>query len=142
MKYYVVFDTNVLISSLLTKKPGTATGRIVDMITEGIITPVFNQEILDEYRDVLHRKKFSFSDQAIDNLLRMMIQFGQSIEALETEEPFLRDSDDKVFFEVVMAKRGQTDSQKDAYLISGNLKHYPLRPFIVTPAEMLAIILQ
>jgi len=30
MRYYAVFDTNVLISSLLTKKKDTATAQVVD----------------------------------------------------------------------------------------------------------------
>ncbi len=44
------------------------------------------------------------------------------------------DQDDLVFYEVVMEKRDE-----DAYLITGNLRHFPIRTFIVTPAEMLKI---
>ena len=35
-----------------------------------------------------------------------------------------------------MEKRKETD----AYLVTGNLKHFPKEPFIVTPREMLDII--
>ena len=28
----------------------------------------------------------------------------------------------------------------DAYLITGNIKHYPIRSYVVTPKEMLDII--
>lgn len=28
----------------------------------------------------------------------------------------------------------------DAYLITGNIKHFPIKPFVVTPKEMLEII--
>lgn len=45
------------------------------------------------------------------------------------------DMDDLVFYEVVMEKR-----EDDAYLITGNIRHFPERDFIVTPAEMMAII--
>ena len=37
MMYYAVFDTNVLISSLLTKRTDTATARVVDAISSGDI---------------------------------------------------------------------------------------------------------
>ena len=47
----------------------------------------------------------------------------------------LIDMDDLVFYEVVMEKR-----EDDAYLVTGNQKHYPIRDFIVTPAEMLEIL--
>ncbi len=30
----------------------------------------------------------------------------------------------------------------NAYLVTGNQKHYPVRDFIVTPAEMIAILEQ
>ncbi len=62
MRYYAVFDTNVLISSLLTKQTNTATARVVDAISSGDIIPLYNQEILSEYNEVLHREKFSFSE--------------------------------------------------------------------------------
>lgn len=42
---------------------------------------------------------------------------------------------DLVFYEVVMEKRSE-----DAYLITGNIKHFPKREFIVTPAEMMEIL--
>ena len=45
------------------------------------------------------------------------------------------DMDDLVFYEVVIEKR-----EDDAYLITGNIRHFPKRDFIVTPAEMIAII--
>lgn len=40
-----------------------------------------------------------------------------------------------ICYAVVMAKR-----EDDAYLVTGNQKHYPVRPFIVTPAEMMEIL--
>lgn len=30
----------------------------------------------------------------------------------------------------------------DAYLVTGNIKHFPLSPFVVTPREMLTILEQ
>ena len=43
--------------------------------------------------------------------------------------------DDLVFYEVVMEKRND-----DAYLITGNIKHFPERKYIVTPAQMMSIL--
>ena len=42
--------------------------------------------------------------------------------------------DDAVFYEVALSK-------EDAYLVTGNTKHFPKSPIVVTPAEMLDIIL-
>ena len=43
---------------------------------------------------------------------------------------------DVLFYAVLMEKR----KDDEAYLVTGNLKHYPMRTYIVTPREMLDII--
>lgn len=40
-----------------------------------------------------------------------------------------------IFYEVAMEKRDD-----DAYLVTGNQKHYPIRDFIVTPIEMIKLL--
>ena len=134
MRYYAVFDTNVLISSLLTKQTDTATARVVDAISSGDIIPLYNQEILNEYDEVLHRAKFSFSEERIQKILLMIRQFGMAVNPSPTGE-ILMDMDDLVFYEIVMEKR-----KDNAYLITGNIRHFPERDFIVTPSEMMALI--
>ncbi len=47
------------------------------------------------------------------------------------------DPKDAVFYEVVMEKR----KSNDAYLVTGNIKHFPEKHFVVTPREMFDIIL-
>ena len=49
----------------------------------------------------------------------------------------LPDPKDLVFDEFVMAKRDE-----NAYLVTGNGKHFPKKPFVVTPNELLSIIYQ
>lgn len=45
----------------------------------------------------------------------------------------LPDPKDVVFYEVAL-------SVDDSFLVTGNIKHFPNKPFVVTPAEMLQII--
>ena len=40
------------------------------------------------------------------------------------------------FYEVVMEARETTD----AYPVTGNIKHFPVKPYVVTPKEMLEIL--
>ena len=134
MRCYAVFDTNVLISSLLTKRTDTATAKVVDAISSGDIIPLYNQEILSEYNEVLHRKEFSFSEERIQKILLMIRQFGLVVNPSPTGE-ILVDMDDLVFYEIVMEKRDD-----NAYLITGNIRHFPKRDYIVTPSEMIAIL--
>ena len=51
-------------------------------------------------------------------------------------DEYLPDPDDAVFYEIVMEARKDVD----AYLVTGNLKHFPEKAFVVTPKEMMDII--
>lgn len=134
MKCYAVFDTNVLVSSLLTKRTDTATAMVVDAISIGDVIPLYNQEILKEYREVLQRDKFPFSELSVQRILKMIRDFGIEVFPSPTGK-ILPDMTDLVFYEVVMEKRGD-----EAYLITGNTKHFPKEEYIVTPAEMMEIL--
>lgn len=48
----------------------------------------------------------------------------------------LPDPKDRVFYEVVLEER----KAEDAYLVTGNIKHFPIETFVVTPRKMLDII--
>ena len=133
MKYYAVIDTNVIVSSML--KKDSIPGQIVKSISENIITPILNEDILNEYVDVLSRNKFGFQDKEIENLLKIVKSNAIYLERKQSIEDFV-DKDDIVFFEIVMSAR----STMDAYLVTGNMKHYPVRSYIVTPAQMMETI--
>lgn len=111
-------------------------GNIVEFSFNGLIVPVFNDEIIKEYRDVLLRPKFHLSEQIVNDVLDAITENGVYVngEKIDVELP---DPKDRVFYEVVMEKR----REEDAYLVTGNLKHFPVKTFIVTPREMLDIIL-
>ena len=66
---YAVIDTNVLVSALLTHNIGVATAKVLDSVAMGDIVCVYNEDILMEYREVLHRPKFKFPERKIDSLL-------------------------------------------------------------------------
>ena len=136
MNYLVVIDTNVLISALLSKHNDAATVRVLNAVFDGKIIPVFNEEILSEYDNVLHRPKFKFPDASIRVLLDAIKTYGVFTKQLITGE-ILPDPKDLAFYEVVMAKRDE-----NAYLVTGNGKHFPKKPFVVTPNELLSIIYQ
>ncbi len=133
-QYYAVVDTNVLVSALLASLRNHATPplQIIDCLLDETIVPVYNEEILSEYREVLHRKKFNFPDEAIDSLMNAVISVGIYSDRVPADEE-CSDHKDIVFYEVTL-------SIDDAYLITGNIKDFPSRPFVVTPSQMLEII--
>lgn len=134
MTVYAVIDTNVLVSALLSEKEDAATVQVVDRLIAGIITPVYSREIMAEYQAVLNRKKFRFSQDRINFLLSAIEKFG----VLVVPSPrgvILPDLKDLPFYEVVMEERDD-----EAYLVTGNLKHFPKEPFIVTPRQLIEIL--
>ncbi|MDE7436421.1 MAG: putative toxin-antitoxin system toxin component, PIN family [Lachnospiraceae bacterium] len=133
MEYYAVIDTNVLLSALLSKNEDSATIKVLDAVFEGKIIPLYHQDILTEYDEVLHREKFHLREEVIRTVLEAVRQYGVEVFPQSTGAVLI-DMDDLVFYEVAMEKRDD-----GAYLVTGNQKHYPFRDFIVTPAEMMKI---
>ena len=134
MVYYAVIDTNVFISALLSKRQDSATVKVLESVLDGKIIPLYHKDILQEYSEVLHRNKFHFKEEAIQLVIGAVKQYGIEVFPQPTGE-ILIDMDDLIFYEVAMEKR-----EDDAYLVIGNQKHYPIKDFIVTPAEMMEII--
>lgn len=133
MTYYAVIDTNVIVSSML--KTDSIPGLIIDCIKNNIIVPLLSEEIINEYVDVLTRNKFDFDIKEIETLISKIKEKGIVLQREQTIETFI-DVDDAVFYEIVMSAKNTVD----AYLVTGNLRHYPMRSYIVTPREMIQII--
>ena len=135
MKYHAVIDTNVLVSAML--KWQSVPGNILEFAIVGKIIPVLNRDIVAEYKTVLSRPKFGLTEDIVTDIIESLENVGHYVDA-ETIDFELPDSKDRVFYEVVMEGR----KEQDAYLVTGNIKHFPVRPFIVTPRQMLDIILK
>lgn len=130
-RIFAVIDTNVLVSALLSAKRDSNPGKVLTAVIEGVITPLYNHEIIAEYRAVLERRKFSFLPEDVKNLLRFFTHLGQSLNRVHTEMVW-PDPKDAVFYEVSLSKKG-------SFLVTGNKKHFPVESRIVSPAEMVEI---
>ena len=133
MTYYAVFDTNVLVSALMSRRADSPTVALLDYVLDGRIVLLYNEEILNEYDEVLHRSKFDFSDERIQAVIDV-VRTGLRLDPTESGETFL-DADDRVFYEVALSKEG-------AFMVTGNLRHFPKTPIVVTPAEMIKIVVE
>lgn len=131
---YAVIDTNVLVSPLLSSHADAATVLVVGKLFSGEVIPLFSNEILKEYNKVLRRAKFHFSEENVSMLIQTIEKFGERIVPSPTGE-LLPDMKDLPFYEVVVTKQ-----EDDAYLVTGNRKHFPAKPFIVTAKEFLDIL--
>ena len=132
-KVFAVIDTNVIVSALISKNPESSPLLVLAHVYSGTITPVFNAEIIQEYRNVLSRKKFHLNPLDFEDALLVIQDYGLNVERTEVKDEVFPDPNDIVFYEVKMSK-------EDAYLVAGNIKHFPKKPFVVTPREMVKII--
>src|ERR1700719_938369 len=69
-----VVDTNVLVSAMISSAGNEAL--LVMAINQGLVAPCLSLEILDEYRDVLRRPRFSFSINEVTALLDLVRSRG------------------------------------------------------------------
>lgn len=134
MKKYVVIDTNVLVSALITKNENSPVVRILRFLAAGNIIPVFSEEIIREYNDVLRRKKFNLPENIIVNLLKDIMDNGFEITELAEVEDQMPDTKYVVFYAVTLSAQ-----DNETFLVTGNGKHFPKKPFVVTPAELVEI---
>lgn len=131
-KIFAVIDTNVLVSALLAKHTDSAPVLVFEHLLDQDIIPLYNEEIISEYGEVLSREKFHFDEEAVQNVISTLIRLGQSVERIVSSEIF-SDPKDIVFYEIALSKEG-------SYLVTGNTKHFPKKPIVVTPAQIIEII--
>ena len=132
MNVYAVIDTNVLVSALYTASKQAATARLVQALASGKFHTLYNDDIIKEYREVLNRKKFDFDKELVEALVDTVVSHGTAADRVDSDELFI-DPNDAVFYEVALSKDG-------AYVVTGNIKHFPRKPIVVTPAEMVEIL--
>ena len=122
-----VIDTNVIVAALLSPHADSATVRSLAAIVDGKAEALVSPEILSEYRSVLSRAKFGFSSEKVASVLKVFERLGKMTRPVRHDSP-MPDEKDRVFYEVALA-------EPDARLVTGNLKHYPGSPIVVTPAQ-------
>ena len=122
----VVMDTNVAVSAILT--PSGNAAKIVDMIADEQLQICYSSDILDEYVEVLSRPRFNFCAEDQENFIAGIKQSGLLCSPAKSEMPFI-DNTDRVFFDVAKSCK--------AILITGNIRHFPSEPFVMTPSDFL-----
>ena len=110
---YAVIDTNVLVSALITHNSLSATAKIVSLLLDGEFTPLYENSIIEEYQEVLHRAKFNLLPGVADALISYIKEYG--IETSRTVD--------------------------SSFLVTGNFKHYPQTPKVISPADFLRVIM-
>jgi putative PIN family toxin of toxin-antitoxin system len=130
MSVKAVLDTNVLVSAMLS--PGGNPEKIFDLFLNGKITLFYSADALAEYIEVLSRPRFGFGAGSVWNIVSAIEKTGLLISPERSNSP-MPDERDRVFYDI--AKTAWT------YLVTGNLKHYPKCPFILSPSAFLSLLI-
>ena len=128
---YAVIDTNVLVAAAKSHKAESSASKILSLVLAGIIQPLVCDEILEEYECILKLPVLAIPEDISSAILskfkRDGIDPGRTPSSEEHPDPT-----DQVFYEIAL-------SVEDAYMVTNNKKHFPQKPKVVTPSEMLLI---
>jgi predicted nucleic acid-binding protein len=111
---------------MLTSGGGPA--RILKLVLDAEITAFYSLEIMAEYENVLFRPQFALDPGRVFAVLDFIREAGVLAAPKRSGIP-MTDESDRIFYDVA--------KNNGALLITGNMKHYPKEPFIVTAAEFL-----
>ena len=133
--YYAVVDTNILVSAALAKdRLQSVPYAVFQGISKHLFTPIVDENIVEEYCEVMSRSKFrwnvSYGQRFVDEILKYAIN-----EPVAPTDFTLPDVDDRIFYDVAFAHR-----DKNAYIVTGNIKHFPNVPFTISARNFLDLI--
>ena len=98
---YAVIDTNIFVSALITHNSNASTARVLESLFLHRITPLYNDDIIKEYNEVLHRAKFNLSDDQINTVIELVKLNGIDSSRFPYDG-VMPDEDDRVFYEVCL----------------------------------------
>lgn len=129
---YAVIDTNVLVAAAKTHKPESSTSRVLSLVFAGIIQPLICDEIIEEYKQILNLPALAIPADVASDILVKFVEDGINPGRTPSTENH-PDPTDQIFYEICL-------SVDDAYMVTNNKKHFPSKPRVVTPSEILIIL--
>lgn len=137
MSIRVVFDTNILIASVLSQRGSPY--QYLQLANLGKIQSVTCQEILDEFREKL-QFKFRYSLEKVESEVAMIANCSELAIISNTLNVIITDPDDNMVLECAVVGHAN-------YIVTGDKKHLlPLKNYqgieIVNAADFLSLIAQ
>ena len=129
---YAVIDTNVLVAAAKSHKPDSSASIVVALVLSGIIQPLVCDEIIEEYKGILTLPVLAIPETVSAAILTKFEKDGLNPGRTPSGEEH-PDPADQVFYEISL-------SVEDAYMVTNNKKHFPKKPRVVTPTEMITIL--
>ncbi|MBI5214616.1 MAG: putative toxin-antitoxin system toxin component, PIN family [Ignavibacteriae bacterium] len=128
----IVLDTNVFVSSLIQR--GYSYRIVNELFIEGAVELCISEEVMQEYYEVLTRKKFSKYPEFIIKAETLLADIDAKARKFspKTKVTIIGDVDDNKFLELA-------EESKSHFLITGNTNDFTMQVYkrtkIVTPKE-------
>ena len=122
----IVLDTNILVSAMWSFDGKAA--MVIKEILSGRLTLCYGRRIAEEYNKVLRYPKLKFKEDDVTVFLEHLLDYGLCITNYpKTNAVFDRDETDRKFYDV--------GKYCGAKIITGNLKHFPDDPDVMSLAD-------
>ena len=122
----IVLDTNILVSAMWS--PDGKAAKLIEAILSNRFTLCYDRRIAEEYHKVLRYPKLKFKEDDVAAFLESLLGYGLGIiNYPKTDAVFDQDETDRKFYDV-----GKSCGAK---IITGNLKHFPPDPDVMSLAD-------
>ena len=122
----IVLDTNILVSAMWS--PDGKAAKVIEAILSNRFTPCFDNQIVQEYNKVLRYPKLKFKEEDVVAFLEPILNYGFYVTNYpKTDAVFDQDEADRKFYDV--------GKYCGAKIITGNLKHFPDDPDVMSLAD-------
>lgn len=125
-----VIDTNVIVSGVL--RPASKPGRILDLMLARESSYVVSTELVEEYREVLKHPKFGFDAASVDSLVGGLAAGAELVVPHPQRDVISNNPKDQFVIDLACAA--------NAYITTGNAKHFVGYERTVSPAEALDLL--
>lgn len=123
-----VLDTNVIVSALY--RHDSKPYEVYDFAFSKNNFVYYTNEIFLEYDRVLNSPKLGYKNEVIQRTLLHITKNAINVKNVNCRCPYkFIDESDRKFYELAKSY--------DCYLITGNKKHYPNDPIVLTPTEFM-----
>lgn len=112
----VVLDTDVLVSGLLS--PRGAAAAVLNTVIGGRVELLYDDRIIEEYREALLRPCFGFDKSSVGRFLSFIEQEGEWVEAMPMGIGLKSGGEEMPFLECAVS--GRADA-----LVTGNVRRFP-----------------
>ncbi len=109
-----VYDTNVLISAFIAKGKSH---KALNLILTGKVRLILSSKLLDEFVNVISRKKFGFNQHQVEKMTTILLRVSEIVQPKKKVNLIKEDPDDNMLFECANAGQAQFIVSGDIYVL-------------------------